>query len=198
MKSFWDERFDRDEYVYGTEPNEFVASVFQHIPKGKVLCLCEGEGRNAVFLARQGYDVTAVDASSVGLEKAKRLAAEHGVTIKTVVADLDDFRIEPDTWNGIIATFCHMPVELRQKVHAQCVSGLAPNGVIILEAFTPEQLNYKTGGPQSLALLMTLDDLKKELDGLTFKIAQEMVIDRKAGLFHTGLAAVVHVLGIKA
>lgn len=198
MKTMWDERYHRDEYVYGTVPNEFVAQEFQHIPMGNVLCLGEGEGRNAVFLAEHGYNVTAVDSSRIGLEKAQKLAAERGVSITTICADLADYKIEPAAWHGIVATFCHLSKPLRQKVHAACVDGLVPKGAVILEAFTPEQLNYKTGGPSTVELLMTVKDLKKEFSGLEFDIAQEIVIDRTAGLFHTGLAAVVQILGLKS
>jgi 2-polyprenyl-3-methyl-5-hydroxy-6-metoxy-1,4-benzoquinol methylase len=198
MKNFWDERFDRDDYVYGTRPNEFVADVFNHIPRGNVLCLGEGEGRNAVFLAQQGYTVTALDSSYIGLQKAQKLAAERGVSITTIHADLADYKIEANAWQGIVATYCHLPLPLRQQVHAACVHGLARNGAMILEAFTPDQLKYKTGGPQTIELLMTLQELKNEFSGLTFEIAHEIVRDRTEGLFHTGLAAVVQVLGIKA
>ena len=197
MRTFWDERFDRGEYVYGTEPNEFVVEAAQHIPQGKVLCIGEGEGRNAVFLAEQGYDVTAVDSSSIGLQKAQKLAAERGVSITTIHADLDQYSIEPNTWHGIVSTFVHMPKPMRRKVHAACVKGLAPGGALILEGFTPQQLNYNTGGPAALELLMTLEELKTEFQGLDFRIAQEVVRYRQAGLFHTGDAAVVQILGIK-
>ena len=197
MRTFWDERFDRDEYVYGTEPNEFAAETARYIPLGKVLCLGEGEGRNAVFLAEQGYDVTAVDSSNIGLQKAQKLATESGVAITTIHADLAHYSIEPQAWQGIIATFVHVPQPLRRKIHAACVKGLAPGGALILEGFTPQQLEYSTGGPKALELLMTLDDLKAEFHGLDFRVAQQVVRYRKAGLFHTGDAAVVQILGIK-
>lgn len=87
----WDERYDGADYVYGTEPNEFLVSQIGQLPPGRVLCLAEGEGRNAVFLAEHGFAVTAVDQSAVGLAKAERLAAQRGVHIETVVADLAEF-----------------------------------------------------------------------------------------------------------
>jgi 2-polyprenyl-3-methyl-5-hydroxy-6-metoxy-1,4-benzoquinol methylase len=196
--SSWDERYGRDEYVYGLEPNEFVIESVRHIPQGNVLCLGEGEGRNAVFLAQQGYEVTAVDSSRIGLQKAEQLAQKRGVSITTITGDLAEFEIEPNQWQGIVSIFCHLERSLRRGVHRACVRGLAPGGAMILEAFTPEQLNYKTGGPRSVELLMTLKELKQEFHGLELKIAREVICDRREGLFHTGEAAVVQILGIKS
>ena len=106
----WDERYRAPGYVYGTEPNDFLAGVGTRIPPGRVLSLCEGEGRNGVWLAGQGYEVTAVDSSAVGLEKARALAAERGVELDTRLCEVGSFRIEPDQWEGIISFFCHLPI----------------------------------------------------------------------------------------
>jgi len=122
--------------------------MFQRLPAGKVLCLAEGERRNAVWLTRQSREVTAVDASEVGMEKARRLAPVRGVTITTVQADLADFEIEPQQWDLIVSIFCHLPRDLRADVHRRCVEGLRPGGMLLLEAYTPAQLEYKTGGPR--------------------------------------------------
>lgn len=193
----WDERYSEQGYAYGTEANEFLASVAEEIPPGKVLCLGAGEGRNAVFLAEQGFDVTAVDLSSVGLHKAELLAAEHEVQINTICANLKDFTIEPNTWSGIISIFCHLPSKLRKQIHKQCVEGLAPDGVFLLEGYTPNQLNYNTGGPEKKELLMNLDELEEELSGLSFKIGQEVERPVVEGRYHTGMAAVVGILAVK-
>lgn len=193
----WDERYSREEYVYGREPNEFLVQVQPHIPPGHVICLGEGEGRNAVFLAEKGYDVTAVDLSPVGLAKAERLAAENGVEIRTIVADLADFVIEPQAWQGIVSIFCHLEPTLRRRVHRACTEGLAEGGALVLEAFTPEQLRYGTGGPKSLELLYTLKDLYEDFAELNFLIGQEKVCQRVEGFGHTGDAAVVQVLALK-
>ena len=109
----WDERYNTEEYAYGKAANNFLEENYTAIPKGNVLSLAEGEGRNAVFLARQGYTVTAVDASQVGLNKAKKLAEEHGVTIELVHADLADFDLGENRWDGIVSIFCPLPSALR-------------------------------------------------------------------------------------
>ena len=112
----WDERFGSLEYIYGTEPNDFLASVASQIPQGKVLCLADGEGRNGTYLASLGYEVFAIDQSIMGLEKAKKLAQEKQVQISTIHADLADFVIEPQAWDGIVSIFCHLPLDLRSQV----------------------------------------------------------------------------------
>jgi len=194
----WDERYSADEYIYGTEPNEFLAGVTSQIPKGKVLCLAEGEGRNAVYLAGLGYDVTAVDASAVGLKKAQRLARERGVEINTVVSDLAEFEIAPDSWDGIVSIFCHVPPAIREPLHRKVVAGLRSGGVLVLEAYRPKQIEYGTGGPPVPELTMTLEGLRKELQGLEFKHAEELDRDVTEGLYHTGIGAVVQLVAVKS
>lgn len=194
--NFWDERFGSvgDGFVYGTEPNEFLASVAERIPAGPVLCLAEGEGRNAVHLARCGHPVTAVDQSQAGLAKARALAATHAVSLTTVLADLDHFVIQPEAWSGIVAIFMHLPSRMRARVLARAVAGLRPGGVFILECYTPAQLAFSTGGPRDPDLLLTLGDLRTELAGLEFLHASELERNIVEGTGHTGRGAVVQVL----
>jgi SAM-dependent methyltransferase len=165
--------------------------------KGKVLCLAEGEGRNAVFLAGLGFEVLAVDGSSVGLSKLERLAAERGVKVRTLVSDLADFPIEAGYWDGIVSIWCHVPPELRMNLHRKVVTGLAVGGVLILESYRPKQLDYKTGGPPSADLMMTAESLSRELEGLDLIVLKE--VDRMVheGKGHDGMSAVVQVLGRK-
>lgn len=193
----WDQRFAATDYLYGTAPNTFVAAMAAQIPAGPVLCLAEGEGRNAVFLAQRGHAVTAVDQSAVGLGKAERLAAERGVAITTVVTDLADYAITSGVWAGIVVTFGHFPPPMRRQVHAQVVAGLRPGGVFVVEAYTPAQLALGTGGPKDLALLMTLATLREELAGLEFLHARECERDVIEGTGHTGRGAVVQIVARK-
>ncbi len=197
MTNFWDERFSAADYIYGTAPNSFVAAMAAQIPAGPVLCLAEGEGRNAVHLAQLGHAVTAVDQSAVGLGKAARLAKERGVALTTVATDLAHYTIAPGAWAGVVVTFGHLPPALRRTMHAQIVAGLRPGGVYILEAYTPAQLAFGTGGPKDVALLMTLAALREELAGLTFEHAVECERDVIEGTYHTGRGAVVQILARK-
>lgn len=193
--SFWDKRYgSAADYVYGTFPNEFLAAVADQIPAGPVLCLAEGEGRNAVHLARRGHAVTAVDQSAVGLAKAAALAKRHGVPLTTQIADLSNYVIPPQAWSGIIVIFMHLPPALRATVLAQAVAGLRPGGVLVLECYTPAQLAFNTGGPREVALLPTLASLRAELPGLEFLHGVELERDIREGDGHTGRGAVVQIL----
>ena len=193
----WDERYNTSEYVYGVEPNDFLASVIAEIPRGRTLCLAEGEGRNAVFLAEHGHDVVAVDASAVGLEKARKLAKARGVVIETQVADLADFAIEPDSWDAVVSIFAHVPPAVRKPLHRKIVQALRPGGMLVLEAYTPEQIKLGTGGPPVAEMTMSLDDLRAEFEGLDFTHAKELQRDVIEGKYHTGRGAVVQLIAFR-
>ena len=190
----WDERYSTENYAYGTKANDFLVSMIDRLPTGKILCLAEGEGRNAVWLAEQGNEVTAVDASQVGLQKANRLAEARGVKITTVHADLADYDIGKQQWDAIISIFCHLPARLRQDLHRRCIAGLRDDGMILLEAYTPLQLDYNTGGPPVAEMMMDADSVRSELEGLEFLHLQECVRDIHEGEFHSGTGAVVQLL----
>lgn len=193
----WDERYSTKEYVYGTEPSEFLKENVEYLPRGKVLSLAEGEGRNAVFLAKLGYEVTAVDASLVGIEKGKVLADDNNVVVDFVHADLADFDIGVNQWEGIVSIFCPLPSKLRGIIHNSVVSGLKYNGVFLLQAYTPKQLNYRTGGGASTDVMQTKLSLSKELNGLEFTRLNELERNVVEGIYHTGLASVVETIAVK-
>jgi len=193
----WDERYSDAEYVYGTDPNDFLVEQADRLPQGRVLCLAEGEGRNAVWLAQRGFAVTAVDSSAVGLEKARRLAAERSVSIETLCTDLDDYTLEPGQWAGVVSIFAHVPPDVRRTLHARVVQGLVPGGALILEAYTPHQLGYGTGGPSAAEMTMDLLRLEEELAGLEFEFARECEREVVEGKYHTGRGHVVQLVGRK-
>ncbi len=191
----WDERYARDGFFYGTEPNDFLKEQARWIaPAGQVVCLAEGEGRNATYLAGLGHAVTAVDQSAVGLDKASRLAASRGVALRTEQADLADWHPRPGEWDGVVSIWCHLPSRLRARVHREVVAGLRPGGVFILEAYTPHQLRHGTGGPKDADLMPTLAQLQAELAGLVFEIGIERERDVREGGGHTGHSSVVQVV----
>ncbi len=191
----WDERYGAPGFAYGTAANDFLLEVAGAIPAGgRVLCLAEGEGRNAVALAALGHDVIAVDQSRVGLDKAQSLAAERGVVIDTVVADLGDFVIDADAYDAIVSIWAHVPPSLRKPLHAACVAGLKAGGVFILEAYAPAQTARTTGGPKDPALCMSTASLRDELAGLDFERLEEKTRMVYEGQFHDGESDVVQCL----
>ncbi len=191
---FWDQRYSQADFVFGTAPNDFLAAVAPALPPGPVLCLAEGEGRNAVFLAARGHAVTAVDQSAVGLAKASALAAARGVPLATVCADLAAYPISPDTWAAVVVIFLHLPPPLRRTVLGRAAAGLRPGGTLVIEVYTPAQLAHGPGGPRDAALLAPLADLRADLPDLIFEIGRELERPVIEGTGHTGLAAVVQVL----
>ncbi len=193
----WNQRYSQPDYVFGKQPNDFLVAMLGQIPHGRVLCLGDGEGRNGVYLAQQGYKVTAVDASPVGLAKAQALATERGVNIETITANLADFAIQPDHWDAIVSIFCHLPPPLRNRVHQQVVTGLRSGGVFVLEAYTPRQLFLKTGGPPTADLMMDLPTLQQELTGLVLTHGLELERQIQEGKSHNGRSAVVQVVAVK-
>jgi SAM-dependent methyltransferase len=195
----WDQRYGQPGFAYGTEPNEFLAANAERWipPNGAVLSLAEGEGRNAVFLAKLGFRVTGVDGSRVGLEKAQKLASERGVHIDTVVSDLNAYDLGTARWDGIVSIWCHMPTAERAKLHRAVVAALKPGGALLLEAYTPKQLEYTTGGPKTTDLLMTIAAVREELAGLELVVGEEKLREVHEGTFHDGTSAVLQVVARK-
>jgi SAM-dependent methyltransferase len=190
----WDERYSAEEYAYGTNPNNFLEANVSSIPKGKVLSLAEGEGRNAVFLAKQGYSVTAVDSSLVGLNKARKLAEENGVIVEFIHTDLAEYDLGENKWDGIVSIFCPLPSSIRKQLHKKVEAALKRNGVFLLEAYTPAQLKYGTGGGNSVDVMQSKESLSLELAGLKFKHLIELERDVVEGIYHTGIGAVVQAI----
>lgn len=183
---FWDDRFASSDYVYGKEPNDFLKANTHYITGEKILCLAEGEGRNAVYLAKLGYEVTLVDFSSAALSKAKALAQEQQVEITIVQSDLSQYQIAENSWDAIIMIFAHLPPAIRRQVHSQCVSGLSDNGVLIIEGYTPLQLNNNTGGPKDESLLYTQPMFINDFSALSFVIFHEVEREISEGVYHCG------------
>ncbi|NKY60109.1 SAM-dependent methyltransferase [Nocardia flavorosea] len=194
----WNERYTEPFASYGTEPNDYLHEVAERIPAGPVLCLAEGEGRNAVYLAARGHSVTAVDLSEVGLANARKLAARHGVTVDTVVADLTTYDFGDSHWSGIISIWAHMPSAARPALHAACARALRPGGVFVLEAYTPRHLHRPgVGGPPVVDALPTPAELRRDLAGLQLEHCREVDREITEGKYHHGPSTTVQVLAFK-
>lgn len=183
----WDTRYAGDAFMYGTAPNDFLREQVGVLPPaGRVLCLAEGEGRNAVFLAERGFQVTGVDGSKVGLDKAQRLARERGVKLETIVADLRDFDLGTARWDAIVSIWCHVPPDLRAALHPRIAAALAPGGVLLLEHYHPRQLEYRTGGPPDAKLLLTRSELQHDFKALKVLHSFEGEREIREGSGHAG------------
>ncbi|MDZ8118312.1 SAM-dependent methyltransferase [Pontiella agarivorans] len=194
----WDKTYSTDEFVYGTEPNAFLKANTDKLKPGSVLCLGDGEGRNGVYLAKLGFEVTSVDLSETGLAKARELAEANNVEINTICADLNDYAEEPNCWDNIVSIFCHLPPPLRKKVHAASAEALTENGIFLLEAYTPRQLEMPgTGGPPVPELLYSAGMLKDDFQSLEVFQALETEREVNEGSKHYGPGAVVQLLARK-
>jgi len=193
-KQRWEERYSDDDYLYGTEPNTFLAESVASTTPGEVLCVADGEGRNGVYLAGLGHRVTSVDLTEAGVAKAARLAADRGVELTTIVADLAEFDLGQQRWDLIVSIFAHTPPVVRQRLHGAYHRALKPGGQVILEAYTPDQIGRGTGGPPNPELTMTLAGLETELVDLKIGHGAELVRPVIEGPGHTGDGAVVQVI----
>ena len=193
---FWNDRYGMEEFAYGKNANDFLQTQIFNT-HSKILCLAEGEGRNGVFLAKQGHQVTCIDYSESGIRKMQELSKENNVALETICADLNHVNLEPNTWDAIVIIFGHFPKELRVKVHKQLYSALKPGGKLVLEAYNKEQVNYKTGGPMTTELLYSEEELKEDFSEFSDISICEKVREVKEGQFHFGKAAVIQVIGTK-
>lgn len=186
--NIWDQNFAGPEFRYGIEPNAFLSEqAWRLSAPSRVLVPGDGEGRNGVWLARQGHEVLSVDMSSVGVNKALRLAQSHGVSLQTQVADLADWQPEPGAFDAVVLMYVHLPAGIRQSVHQRLMRGLRPGGWLIVEGFHTAQLRFESGGPKDVPMLFTLDMLREDFQGMTAEaLAWDGVVILNEGPGHQG------------
>ena len=195
----WQQRFAQPGYLFGTAPNAFLKAQAHRLRKGQVaLAVADGEGRNGVFMAEQGLDVLSVDFSPQAQDKARKLAAERGVTLRFELGDMTKWRWPPDTFDVVAAIFIQFATpEERRAIFAGIHRTLKPGGLLLMQGYRPKQLDYKTGGPSDPAQLYTREQLEAELRGFaTLDIAEhDSVVEEGAG--HGGMSALIDVVAVK-
>jgi len=190
-REFWDSRFSEAGYAYGEEPNDFLRSTCRQSAVGDALSLCEGEGRNAVYLARLGFRVTAVDFSEVGLAKARALAEKQGVAITTLVADLADFDLGNARWDLVVSIFAQPPSPVRQRLYHQLHQALRPQGRLVLESKVDVNATAADRYPGVRILC-------GEIAPLTISLAQEQERSLNEGNYHIGVQRTAQILACKS
>lgn len=197
--STWDNRFESQDYIFGLEPNDYLRAQIAHLtPGGKVLCVADGEGRNGVWLARQGMCVDAFDISEVGVAKARKLAVDAGVTVDFSVADSDHWPWPVEAYDTVAAIFVQFAdPPTRERLFAHMVRSLQRGGLLVLQGYTPKQLDYKTGGPPILSHLYTPDMLRSAFSALEIIELQEYETDLTEGTQHHGRSALIGLLARK-
>ena len=197
---FWNERFDKAEFIFGKEPNEYLVEQTQKYlkPKDKVLCIADGEGRNGVWLAKQGIQVIGFDASDIALSKAKQFAKENQVEVEYAFSDTDSFDWQANTYDAVIAIFIQFADPLmRERIFQKTYEALKPGGMFILQGYTPKQLEYKTGGPSLIEHLYTeemIRDLIKEFEILDLCCYEKELTE---GARHAGMSALLGLVARK-
>jgi cyclopropane fatty-acyl-phospholipid synthase-like methyltransferase len=202
MKEFWDERYAVQEYVYGKLPNEYLKQQLGRLIPGKILFPAEGEGRNAVYAARQGWEVFAFDQSVEGKRKALMLADEHGVGIDYRTGLLEEVDYAPGQFDAIVLIYAHFPPETKAAYHTRLAGYLRPGGTIIIETFSKLHTEYQeqnpcAGGPRNSGLLDSADELLSFYDGFEVLELSETETELNEGAFHRGKAHVVRFTGRK-
>ncbi|GIP02427.1 methyltransferase [Paenibacillus lautus] len=194
----WNERFQGEDYVFGTEPNVFIADMHKRLAlTGNALAIAEGEGRNAVFLAREGMNVTVWDYAESGLNKANKLAEASGVEIRTELVDLGEAQWTKEQWDEIICVFGHFPKELRTRTLEGVKTAVKPGGYFLTEVYSPYQIPYRSGGPQDPQYLYAPGDfLEAFADWRIVHFFMGEVV-RQEGQGHQGLSHVLQFAGQK-
>jgi SAM-dependent methyltransferase len=202
MKEFWNKRYSSEQYAYGELPNEYFRETISGLDPGKILLPAEGEGRNAVFAASIGWDVSAFDISDAGKEKAEQLAEKHGVGIKYLIGDVESLAFEVDSFDAIGLVFAHFPKMTRQKIHHRLSTYLKHGGHLIIEAFSKKHLAYnmineKAGGPKDEEMLYTVEDIRSDFPGYHILELIETDTSLHEGEYHQGKASVIRFFGKK-
>ena len=202
MKSFWNERYGVPEYAYGEAPNEFMKERLKLLPKGSILFPAEGEGRNAVFAAEQGWQVSAFDMSEAGKQKADALAAKKGVSVDYAVSTLEEADYPPSSFDALVLIFVHFPPNKRQEYHRRLAAFLKPGGTLILEGFSKEHIEFsrknpKVGGPQNVEMLFSIEELTDDFVDFDFVECCQTTVNLNEGLYHVGDSNVIRLVGIK-
>jgi 2-polyprenyl-3-methyl-5-hydroxy-6-metoxy-1,4-benzoquinol methylase len=196
-KAFWNKRYQENETVYGDEPNVFFRLQLDGLPPGRLLLPAEGEGRNALYAAQAGWQVNAFDFSGQARRKAMEKATRMGVDLDYRLGDVDEMQLPENYFDAIGLIFFHLPPVQRNSFHQRCVTALKPGGVIILEAFRKEQMQYNSGGPKVSEMLYSAAELAADFAALSVNGLSNAETVLAEGAFHQGMASVVRLVASK-
>ncbi|HAF28893.1 MAG TPA: SAM-dependent methyltransferase [Bacteroidales bacterium] len=193
MTEFWDSKYNSDQYMYGLQPNVFLKEYLEKTPPGKILLPGDGEGRNAVFAAKLGWEVTSFDSSKSAKDKALRMAKEYNVQITYINADVEKF--SPDSKFDLISIiYLHLPPGIRHTFHLNLFRYLNPEGKILLECFSKLQYANNSGGPKNMQLLYSLKDIQNDFKDYNVEFLEQAEIELDEGELHQGKANVIRLI----
>jgi len=195
--SFWNERYSQKDFVYGESPNIFFAETLEKLKPGKIILPCDGEGRNAVHAAREGWEVKAFDLSDAGKLKADHLELKYGVEIDFQIMDALLASYPENSVDVVALIYTHLPPMVRVRLHQNIIKWLKPGGKVILETFCPEQLKNNSGGPKDINMLYTKELLTEDFKKLSIESLDYEKIELNEGKFHEGPADVIRMIATK-
>ena len=198
----WDDRYSNEEFAYGETPNNYLKEQLAKLSPGKILFPAEGEGRNAVYAAKNGWTVVAFDISSEGKNKALKLAEKNHVVLDYKVGELEKLWFEAGQFDAIALIYAHFPANIKSQYHKKLDAFLKVRGTIIFEAFSKKHLDYlakneKVGGPKDIESLFSIEEIKADFPNYEFGELQEMEIELSEGVFHNGTGSVIRFTGRK-
>ena len=197
MKDFWDKRYDQNTFAYGKQPNKFFRNRISTVKPGNLLLPAEGEGRNAVYAATLGWQVTAVDFSVKGRDKALQLADEHGVTITYKPESVDEVNLSENSFDACALIYVHLPENVYSKLFKKIAQALKPGGQLVIEGYSKKQLGKPSGGPKDESLLYSLKQVKGWLSDYKIELLKETNVELNEGVYHRGEASVIRALATK-
>ena len=198
MKTFWNVRYIEDELAYGEAPNQFFAEQLEKIKKpGRILLPLEGQGRNAVYAAKLGWQVTAFDFSEEAKKTAESLAMKEGVKVDYHLSAIEDFDFGIEQYDVIALIFAHLPIEVRKIAHQKMIKALKNDGQLILEGFEKKQILFNSGGPKKEAMLYDIVSVLEDFSELRTALCKECFSELNEGKYHHGKAALVRYIGVK-
>jgi len=203
MKEFWEERYGKEAFAYGIKPNVFFEKTLEkNLLKGSILLPAEGEGRNAVFAATKGLNVTCFDMSSQGKLKAQKLAQQNNVSINYLVGEFSELHFEENSFDAIVLIYAHFPANIKTEYHKKLTTYLKKGGLLILEGFSKNQLkineeNQQSFGPKNIDMLYTVESIKDDFKDLEIQVLKEELIDLDEGIHHKGKGDVIRFIGKK-
>ncbi|UOG33420.1 class I SAM-dependent methyltransferase [Leptospira noguchii] len=198
----WNERYSKEEFAFGEQPNEYLKEQLEKLEVGKILFPAEGEGRNAVFAAKLGWNVSAFDISVEGKKKAFRLAEANQVKVDYQVGELQTLDYHSEQFDAIALIYAHFPADIKSFYHRTLNQYLRKDGFIIFEAFSKKHIDYvlkneKIGGPREIDMLFSIEEIKSDFMNYKILELEEVEIELKEGLFHNGKGSVIRFVGQK-
>ena len=201
-KKFWEDKYKNPDFAYGKEPNVFFKEQIQNLKSGSILLPADGEGRNGVFAAKLGWQVTAIDLSEEGKQKALQLASEQLVNIEYIVDDIEEAELPIKSFDAIALIYAHFSPWKISTIHQKLSRLVKDNGTIIFEAYSKNHLEYreanpKVGGPNDIEMLFSIEQIREDFKGFDIKLLEEKEVFLNEGLFHNGKGSVIRFIGTK-